>query len=111
MRNLSRRALALALLALVALNANAQTTGSPHTTIAIPEMECQGCAKKVADKIYKVPGVGTVQANYQTRVLIVTPRPQSAMSPRQLWEAVEAAGKKPTKLECPAGTFTAKPQS
>ena len=41
----------------------------------------------------------------------LTPRPQAAMSPRQLWEAVEAAGKKPTKMDCPAGTFTAKPRS
>lgn len=111
MQNLSRCALTLALLALLALSSNAHTNGTPHTTITIPEMECQGCAKKIADKVYAVPGVGTVQANVQARVLIVTPRPQSAMSPRQLWEAVEAAGKKPTKLECPAGTFTAKPQS
>jgi copper chaperone CopZ len=111
MRHLSRCAIALTLLALVALSAAAQNNAAPHTAITIPEMECQDCAKKVADKIYTVPGVGTVQANYQTHVLIVTPRPQSAMSPRQLWEAVEAAGKKPTKLECPAGTFTAKPQS
>ena len=111
MCQLSRCALALALLALLALNATAQTNATPRTTITIPEMECQGCAKKVADKVYAVPGVGTVQANVQARVLIIAPRPQSAMSPRQLWEAVEAAGKKPTKLECPAGTFTAKPQS
>jgi hypothetical protein len=43
-------------------------------------------------------------------MMFVTPRPQVALSPRALWEAVEHAKKVPVKIEGPHGTFTAKPQ-
>lgn len=111
MLNLSRYGLAVAVVGLLALTGLAQSPNQYQTTITIPEMECQGCAKKIADKLYAVPGVGTVQANVQSRILLVTPRPQTAISPRQIWEAIEAAGKNPTKLQGPNGTFTTKPQA
>jgi len=110
MSTLSRFGVAVALIGVLALNSTAQAPNPPKTTITIPDMECQGCAKKISDKLYTIPSVGTVQADYQTRILVVTPRAQATISPRQMWEAVEAAGKKPSKLECPAGTFTTKPQ-
>jgi Cu+-exporting ATPase len=64
----------------------------------------------VAAKLVEVPYVDAVQPSVQTRTITVTARPQAAISPRALWEAVEKAGRQPTKLEGPDGTFTAKPQ-
>ncbi len=55
--------------------------------------------------------MAAVQANVEAKTATVTRKPQTALSPRALWEAVEKAGKQPMKLEGPNGTFTAKPQS
>jgi copper chaperone CopZ len=81
------------------------------TKITIPDMECNGCAKKVAVQLKAVPGVGTIQTDVPTKIATVTPKGDTSLSPRQLWEAVEKAGKEPSKLEGPSGTFTSKPQS
>jgi copper chaperone CopZ len=81
------------------------------TTITIPDMHCMGCAKKMANKLYEVPSVAKVQANVEATTLTVTPKAQQAPSPRALWEAVEKAGYKPSKLHGPSGTFTEKPKA
>ena len=81
------------------------------TTITVPDMHCMGCAKKMANQLYQVPGVAKVQANVEATTLIVTPQSQQAPSPRGLWEAVEKAGYKPSRLEGPTGTFTQKPNA
>jgi Cu+-exporting ATPase len=74
-------------------------------------MHCQGCANSIAAKLSDVPGVASVKSDVQAKVTVVTPRPQTVLSPRALWEAVEKAGKQPAKLEGPSGTFTDKPKS
>lgn len=84
---------------------------SPATLISIGDLECQGCAKKVAAQLSAVPGVAAVQPNVPAKTASVMPKPNTVLSPRALWEAVEKAGKQPVKLEGPSGTFTAKPQS
>jgi Cu+-exporting ATPase len=81
------------------------------TTITVPNMHCMGCAKKMAGQLQAVPGVAGVQANVPATAMIVSPKPQQAVSPRALWEAIEKAGYKPSRLEGPGGTFTSKPQS
>lgn len=83
----------------------------PTTSITVPDMHCMGCAKKMANHLYQVPGVAKVQANIEATTMIVSPKAQQALSSRALWEAVEKAGYKPSKLEGPSGTFTKKPQS
>lgn len=110
MVNLSRYAAAVAALALAATAVIAQPPAAHQTTITVPDMHCRGCLKKVADKLYAVPGVGAVQASLESHTLVVTPRPQAAISPRLLWEAVEAAGKRPTRLVGPHGSFAARPR-
>jgi copper chaperone CopZ len=100
----------MAALALAATAAAAQPQAAQQTTITVPDLHCRGCVKKVADKLHAVPGVGTVQASLEARILVVTPRPQAVISPRLLWEAVEAAGKRPARLEGPHGSFAAKPR-
>jgi copper chaperone CopZ len=67
------------------------------------------CAKKMASQLYQVPGVAEVRADVKASALFVGAKPGQAPAPRALWEAVEKAGYKPTKLQGPGGTFTAKP--
>jgi Cu+-exporting ATPase len=106
----------LSLVALVTLVALARggtlfAADPAPTTITVPDMHCMGCAKKMAGKLYAVPGVAKVQASVEATSLTVTPKAQQAPSPRALWEAVEKAGYKPSKLEGPSRTFTEKPRS
>jgi copper chaperone CopZ len=102
-------AAALALLALdQGLRAQAPALA---TTITVEGMHCPSCAKNIADRLYQVPGVAAVQADVAASRLAVGPKAGQAPSPRALWEAVEQAGYRPVRLEGPAGTFTARPQS
>lgn len=111
MRTQNRWSMVLAALTVGMLGGGLRAAPPALTAITIPEMHCQGCAKKVAAQLYQVPGVAAVQADVQAKKLLVTPKEQALVSPRALWEAVEKAGKQPTRLEGPSGTFTAKPQS
>ena len=110
MRTHNRWSMVIAALTVVALGGVLQASSPTQTTIAIADLHCMGCAKKVAAQVYQVPGVATVQANVQARTITVTPQAQAVLSPRALWEAVEKAGKQPVQLQGPSGTFTAKPQ-
>lgn len=83
----------------------------PSTTISVQGMHCAGCASKVAGNLQAVAGVTKAEVDATKAVAIVVPKSNAAPSPRALWEAVEKAGYKPTKLVGPAGTFTAKPKS
>lgn len=100
---------ALAVLALLDQSVRAATPAA--TTISVPDMHCMGCAKKMAARLYRVPGVSAVQASVPATTLTILPQAQQVLSARALWEAVEQAGYKPSKLKGPTGTFTAKPQS
>jgi copper chaperone CopZ len=106
----TKMCLTVTALALLALSSAARAADPTATTIGIDNMHCQSCAKKIAAKLYAVPGVAAVQANVAARTTTVSPRPQQVLSPRVLWEAVEQAGYHPVRLEGPSGTFTAKPQ-
>jgi copper chaperone CopZ len=79
-------------------------------TIYVRDMHCANCAKRIARKLYTVPGVVKVQTDVPSATAIVTPQRDRHPSPRALWEAVEKAEFKPVKLVTPAGTFTAKPR-
>ena len=45
-----------------------------------------------------------------SKTAIVVPKGDATLSPLELWEAIEKAGKVPVKLEGPSGTFTSKPK-
>lgn len=81
------------------------------TTISVPEMHCVMCAKKMARQLQEVAGVAKADANVAGKAMVVTPKTRAVPSPRSMWEAVETAGYKPSKLEGPSGSFSAKPQS
>lgn len=99
----------LAALAVLALSAQVRAADPAATAITVENMHCMGCARKIADRLHAVPGVASVSADVKASRLTVAPKAGEQPSPRALWEAVEKAGYKPTRLEAPAGTFTAKP--
>ena len=90
---------------------HAQAAEPQATTITIQGMHCGGCAAKVSRQLQTVEGVSTAQADAAQANATVSPKTNATPSPRALWEAVEKAGYKPTKLVGPNGTFTEKPKT
>jgi periplasmic mercuric ion binding protein len=81
------------------------------TTITVPDLDCPSCAKKVAKKVAELTGVGEVKTDVEAKTVTIVPKPGSVLSPKELWEAVEKAGKTPSKLTGPSGTFDDKPKA
>jgi copper chaperone CopZ len=97
--------------AVVSLAATALQAAEPQpTTIAVQGMHCAVCAAKVTGNLESVSGVQKAEVNAEKAVAVVTAKSSEALSPRALWEAVEKAGYKPTKLIGPNGTFVGKPR-
>ena len=80
------------------------------TVIAVEDMECPSCAKKIVAKLQAVAGVAKVVADTETSKLSITPKEKASPSPKAMWLAIEKAGYKPTRLEGPSGKFTALPK-
>ncbi|MCI0638339.1 MAG: heavy-metal-associated domain-containing protein [Gemmataceae bacterium] len=86
--------------------------GTPaYTVITVEKMHCNGCAQRIAKKLYEVPGVEKIQVDVQKKLFWVHPQTGKQPSPKLLWEAVEKGDDKATKLQGPSRTFTKKPQS
>jgi copper chaperone CopZ len=81
------------------------------TQVTVEGMHCGGCALKLGRLFEAVPGVKSAKVDFATGLAVVTPTADKAPSPKALWETVEKAGYKPTKLVGPAGTFESKPSS
>ena len=82
-----------------------------YTVITVEKMHCESCAKRIANKLYEINGVEKIQVDVEKKLLWVHPKTGVQPSPRGLWEAIEKASDRPTKLHGPYGVFTAKPQS
>jgi copper chaperone CopZ len=111
MTRLTRRAALAALAGSLAFAPLVATADSPvaYTTIRVHNMHCDACAKKIARRLYSVPGVVEVRADVAKNIAYVVPQKDKNLSPRTLWESVEAAGFKVARLDGPQGAFTAKP--
>ena len=110
MTRMTRRTAVIAGLATFAVGGAAQAAKPvSYTTIHVHNMHCENCAKRIAGKLYGVPGVIEVRADVPKNIAYVVPKKDKALSPKSLWEAVEASGFKVAKLEGPEGSFTAKP--
>ena len=81
------------------------------TTIDVQGMHCAACASKITRNLEAVSGVRTAKVDADKALAVISSAADQAPSPRALWEAVEKAGYKPTRLAGPSGTFTAKPKS
>jgi len=97
------------MLVVAALAGHVVAADAPQTSIKVTKMCCGGCAKKIAAKLYTVPGVTTVQVDLPSKTVIVTPQANVALSPRAIWEAIEGAKDIPVLLAGPHGTFKQKP--
>lgn len=109
MQKLNRWLLAVAFAALVGSAARAADV--VPTFIKVEDMECKGCAKRVTTQLATIPGIAKIEPDVKSRFVKVTPKPQTVLSPKALWEAIEQVGKTPILLQGPSGTFNAKPQS
>lgn len=87
----------------------APTAISSESKIAINGLHCASCSKKVKTKLEKVANVKVADVDHKTGIAKVTVKDGVKASPKALWEAVEQADAKPTKLEGPDGVFTSKP--
>lgn len=83
---------------------------STKTVITVQGEMCGGCVKKIKAKLGAYDVIRDVQCDLKTKSVTVTPAPGKRLSPRGLWEAMEAIGKKPARLVGPSGEFTSKPK-
>ncbi len=80
-----------------------------YVAVYVADMQCANCAKKVSSKLYTVKGVIKVQTNFKKNLALVFPATGKKLSPRVLWEAIEAVKLKPVKIVTAKQTFTKKP--
>jgi copper chaperone CopZ len=97
------------LVALVANTAHAAASANYQVQIVAPEMCCQGCVQKVSAQLYAAPGVISVEANLDSRTVVVTVSRKKGATIEQLWQAVVAGKGGPTKLTTANATFTLVP--
>ncbi|MCA9176908.1 MAG: heavy-metal-associated domain-containing protein [Planctomycetales bacterium] len=102
------RLLACVMLSLCA--AQAIAASPTYTTMIVKDMHCADCAKKIARKLYALPGVKEVRADVKKNTAYVVANQGEQLSPKAMWEAVEAAGFKMVKMTGPGGSFTSKPK-
>ena len=88
----------------------AEPAKTTTTTINVEKMCCQGCARKVAAKLYEIRGVKKVRADVKKKIVVVEPQRGVVLSPRAVWEAIEKANERPLRLVGPSGKFTKKPR-
>ena len=107
---ITRRATLAGLAALGLANSiGAEEAKKRVTAIYVTDMHCENCAKKLAAKLYVVPGVVQVKANVAKDVAFVIHQKTKDPQPAALWDAVEAAGFEIDKLHTPAAVLTEKP--
>ena len=90
-------------------NREAEIERPEHPTVYVTDLHCQHCARRLARKLFTVPGVMKVRAYVKDDMAIVIPQKDKTIAPLALWEAAEAAKFKVVKIETPDETFEAKP--
>lgn len=86
---------------MAALGHVATATELGRIEITVAEMHCNGCAKKIAARLYTVPGVKSVSVDVKNKTLIVSSQNGKTLSPRQLCEAIENGDDRPVRLAGP----------
>ncbi len=81
--------------------------GAYQVQILAEEMCCKGCAQKVAGQLYAAPGVTAVDADLESKTVVITVSSQKKRATlEQLWQAVAAGEGGPSKLTTTDATFT-----
>jgi copper chaperone CopZ len=107
---MTRFAFIAALLSLIVSGPSWAANPVPYTTIYVHDMHCSDCAKKIARKLYAIPGVVEVRADVNKNVAYVVPQKDKTIAPRAVWEAVESAGFAVARLDSPQGSYQSKPR-
>jgi copper chaperone CopZ len=107
---MTRQAFFAVLLALYTCGNLPAANPVPYTTIYVHDMHCNDCAKKIARKLYAIPGVVEVRADVNKNVAYVVPQKDKTIAPRAVWEAVESAGFAVARMDSPQGSYQAKPR-
>jgi copper chaperone CopZ len=107
---MTRFAFIAALLSLTVSTTSWAANPIPYTTIYVHDMHCADCAKKIARKLYAIPGVVEVRADVNKNIVYVVPQKDKTLAPRAVWEAVESAGFAVARLDSPQGNYNAKPR-
>ena len=81
-----------------------------HIVVYVKDMHCGACAKRIAAKLYGVPGIVKVATNVKKNYAIVTPQRNKQPSPKAMWQATVDAKLTPVKLVAPQGTYTKLPK-
>lgn len=100
------QAMLLAIAFFTAAPVQAEVTAT--TTITCVRMRPK-CGQNISERLRAMPEVADAQTNVEARTIVIVARPQHALSPRVLWEAVENGGESPVVLQGPSGKFTQKP--
>ncbi len=109
-RHFCKSTVAAGAMAMFASTTTARAAESAQLTwIFVKDMHCANCAKKIARKLYTVPGVVKVQTHLKEHFAVITPQSGKTISPRAVWEAVESIEFEPVKLQGPTGVYTSKP--
>lgn len=82
------------------------TSGAYQVEIHAAEMCCKGCVQKVSAQLYAAPGVTSVEANLETRMVKVSVSQQKGATIDQLWHAVEVGKGGPDQLRTGSAVFT-----
>ena len=90
--------------------AKPKTPKKPQYVMYVKDMHCETCAKKVAAKLYAVPGVVKVATNLKNNFVIIEPQAKKKLSPKKIWQATIAGKQVPVKLVSPMGSFTKMPK-
>lgn len=101
-------ALTLVVVLATAYRASAQEPKGPPTTVQVSDMHCANCAKKIARKLYAIPGVVEVKTDVKKHTAVVIPQKSRQLDPLAVWKAVESAGFEPVKVSGPSGEFKSK---
>lgn len=81
-----------------------------HIVVYVKDMHCGACAKRIAAKLYGVPGIVKVATNIKKNYAVVTPQRNKQPSPKAMWQATVDAKLVPVKLVAPQGTYTKLPK-
>jgi copper chaperone CopZ len=85
---------------------------APHETVLhVADMHCATCAKKVASRLFTVPGVLRVRTDVNADLAVLTPQPKKKLDPLAIWKAAAKAGFPAVKLVGPEGQYTADPKT
>ena len=87
---------------------SAADTEKTNTVMTVSEM-CGGCVKKVTKRFEGIKGIAGVKCSIEHQTVTVVPESGVRLRPQGVWDLMAGIGKTPTKMVCPAGTFTSRP--